>query len=52
MPKSGALLGYLNQIDEVGIYSNFGPLSKHLTSRVGDYFGVDEARIVLMTNAT
>jgi dTDP-4-amino-4,6-dideoxygalactose transaminase len=52
MPKSEALLGYLNQIDEAGIYSNFGPLSKQLIARLSDYFGVDEARIVLMSNAT
>ena len=52
MPSASALIGYLNQIDESGIYSNFGPLSKKLISRLGAYFDVDDAQIVLMSNAT
>ena len=52
MPGASALLGYLSQIDEAGIYSNFGPLSKRLISRLGAYFDVDESKIVLMSNAT
>ena len=52
MPAASSLLEYLSQIDEAGIYSNFGPLSKRLISRLGDYFDVDESKIVLMSNAT
>ena len=52
MPKSEALLGYLKQIDEAGIYSNFGPLSKRLIARLSDHFDVDGDQIVLMSNAT
>jgi dTDP-4-amino-4,6-dideoxygalactose transaminase len=52
MPNSAGLLGYLKQIDEAGVYSNFGPLSKQLIARLSDYFGVDQTQIVLMSNAT
>ena len=52
MPNASALLKYLTQIDESGIYSNFGPLSKKLISRLGSYFDVEDEQIVLMSNAT
>lgn len=52
MPKAGDLSIYLQQIDDSGIYSNFGPLSSRLIARLSDHFGVEEDQIVLMNNAT
>lgn len=52
MPKANDLSIYLQQIDDSGIYSNFGPLSSSLITRLSDYFGVQEDQIVLMNNAT
>lgn len=52
MPLAQDVLPYLRQIDECGIYSNFGPLSSSLSSRLASYFGASEDCVVLMSNAT
>jgi dTDP-4-amino-4,6-dideoxygalactose transaminase len=52
MPLSADLSIYLQKIDDSGVYSNFGPLSSLLISRLSDYFGVEEDQVVLMSNAT
>jgi dTDP-4-amino-4,6-dideoxygalactose transaminase len=52
MPRANDVLPYLQQIDDTGVYSNFGPLSSALISRLASYFGVTEDCIVLMSNAT
>jgi dTDP-4-amino-4,6-dideoxygalactose transaminase len=52
MPNISDLTPYLKQIDDLGIYSNYGPLSKLLIARLSAYFAVDEEQIVLMSNAT
>lgn len=52
MPRAEDIQPYLQQIDESGIYSNFGPLSSKLISRLAEYFGAPEDCVVLMSNAT
>lgn len=52
MPRANDVIPYLHQIDDSGVYSNFGPLSSSLISRLASYFGVAEDCLVLMSNAT
>lgn len=52
MPQAQDIFPYLQQIDVSGIYSNFGPLSSKLISRLAEYFGAPEDCVVLMSNAT
>jgi dTDP-4-amino-4,6-dideoxygalactose transaminase len=52
VPSVEKFLPYLLKIEANKQYTNFGPLSKLLTSRLGDYFGVSAENVVLAANAT
>ncbi len=52
MPQAKDVLPYLQQIDDSRVYSNFGPLSSLLISRLASYFCVSTDCVVLMSNAT
>lgn len=47
MPK---LIQYLEQVNESGMYTNFGPLHKQLTERLESYLGVKN--LLLVSNGT
>ena len=52
MPKTEALIPYLQQIDENRWYSNFGPLNEQLTERFAKYFSVQSNMVCTISNAT
>jgi dTDP-4-amino-4,6-dideoxygalactose transaminase len=43
---------YFDEIQEAGIYGNFGPQVEKLENQFSDYFGVESDRIVTSSNAT
>ena len=52
MPAFSHLQKYIARIDESKWYSNFGPLNSELTSRLADYFALDESMVCTISNAT
>lgn len=49
-PDMNKLAKYLDQVNELGWYTNFGPLHQELTSRLEDYLGVKN--LLLVSNGT
>lgn len=49
-PCLKTLTGYLEQINERGLYTNFGPLHQELTNRLEEYLGVKN--LLLVANGT
>lgn len=52
LPVTSNLIPYLEKIDDLRQYSNFGPLHHQLCLRLADYFGCQEDEICLFANAT
>jgi dTDP-4-amino-4,6-dideoxygalactose transaminase len=52
LPSAHEVLPYLQRIDASRLYSNFGPLSSELISRLADYFRVDDDNVLLVSNGT
>lgn len=52
LPDLVALTPYLRRIDELGIYTNFGPLYSELTERLAAYFNVGYDQVALFANGT
>ena len=52
LPVWSELKTYLEKIDENGWYSNYGPLSTSVESRIADYCGMQSSQIVTVANAT
>jgi len=52
LPSANKLHPYLTRIDDVGLYSNFGPLHANLTDRFAEYFNVDSQQVALIANGT
>ena len=49
-PCLKTLSGYLEQVNQSGWYTNFGPLHQKLTHRLEDYLGVKN--LLLVSNGT
>ncbi len=49
-PNLKALTKYLHEVDERGWFTNFGPLENELTSKLAEYFGVEN--LLLVSNGT
>ncbi|WP_294331434.1 DegT/DnrJ/EryC1/StrS family aminotransferase [uncultured Sphingomonas sp.] len=52
MPRTDALLPYLQRIDDRRAYSNFGPLVTELEARLAHRLGVDPDCVVTVANGT
>ena len=52
LPAAPSLLPYLDQMDHSRIYSNFGPLTRHLEGRLAAHFGTAEGTVTTVANAT
>jgi dTDP-4-amino-4,6-dideoxygalactose transaminase len=52
LPSAASVAGYLTQIDQSRIYSNFGPLCQRFESRLAALYGVAAENVATMTNAT
>ena len=52
LPGVDALRPYLEQIDESGWYSNFGPLERRLEARLADHFEVPGQSVACVANCT
>lgn len=52
MPRSEALIPWLERIDANRSYTNFGPLVNELEARLADRLGVDPACLTTVSNAT
>jgi dTDP-4-amino-4,6-dideoxygalactose transaminase len=52
MPAFNKLQKYIARIDDSKWYSNFGPLNIELTSRLANYFELDESMVCTISNAT
>jgi dTDP-4-amino-4,6-dideoxygalactose transaminase len=52
LPDARSLAPYLAEIDNARVYSNFGPLSIRLESRLAAHFGAAEGTITTLANAT
>lgn len=52
MPRTEALIPYLQRIDDRRTYSNFGPLVAELEARLARRLGVDPACVVTVANGT
>ena len=52
MPRAGALMPYLERIDDRRTYSNFGPLVSELETRLAQRLGVDPDCVVTVANGT
>src|SRR5579862_9688398 len=52
LPSADDLLPYLRRIDETRIYTNWGPLTVELESRLCDRFGVPEPGVVSAASGT
>jgi dTDP-4-amino-4,6-dideoxygalactose transaminase len=52
LPIAEKILPYLESIDQSGWYSNFGPLSRSLESRLAERIGLGPENIVTLVNAT
>lgn len=52
LPTADKLRPYLERIDAQRYYSNLGPLTRELESRLADHFGVTTDRLVTSANGT
>jgi dTDP-4-amino-4,6-dideoxygalactose transaminase len=52
LPTAQSLLPYLRRIDHSRIYSNFGPLSAELESRLAAHFGAPDQAVTTLANGT
>ncbi len=52
LPAAASLHPYLARIDQARVYSNFGPLSIELESRLAAHFQAADAAVTLAANAT
>jgi dTDP-4-amino-4,6-dideoxygalactose transaminase len=52
LPSAERLAPYLRRIDETRIYSNFGPLAVSLEQRLAAHYGLSDATVVTVANAT
>ena len=52
MPTFESYRRYLEDIDESGKYSNFGPLTKLLEARLAEYLGLPANCVISLANAT
>jgi dTDP-4-amino-4,6-dideoxygalactose transaminase len=52
LPTAQSLLPYLSRIDRSRIYSNFGPLSAQLESRLAAHFGARDQAVTTVANGT
>jgi dTDP-4-amino-4,6-dideoxygalactose transaminase len=52
LPSASALMPYLTRIDERRFYSNFGPLTQELESRIGQRLGLSARSVTTAANAT
>lgn len=52
LPSAGAILPYLERIDALRIYSNFGPLARELEARLAHHFGLSPGCAVSAANGT
>lgn len=52
VPTADQIYPYLLEIDSNQVYSNNGPLSRRLVSRLASYFGINEENITTLSNAT
>lgn len=52
LPRLAEIAPYLEEIDRARLYSNYGPLSLRLESRLADHFGVAAERVVMTANGT
>jgi dTDP-4-amino-4,6-dideoxygalactose transaminase len=52
LPTADRLLPYLRRIDNVRIYSNFGPLAMEFQSRLSDHFGLSSKCVVVASCGT
>ena len=52
MPSADDLSPYLKRIDNAKWYSNFGPLSLELTTRLAEHLGMQRDNVCLLGNAT
>jgi dTDP-4-amino-4,6-dideoxygalactose transaminase len=52
LPSGDQIQNFLRDIDSNQIYSNFGPLSKSLEEKVGNFLKIDKEHIVSISSAT
>jgi dTDP-4-amino-4,6-dideoxygalactose transaminase len=52
LPTADKIHPYLKMIDSSGWYSNFGPLSRSLESRLAERIGLNPENVVTLVNAT
>lgn len=52
LPVAERLLGYLCQIDEARIYTNFGPLVQALEDRLAEHYDLQSETVTTVANAT
>ena len=52
LPDRSQLLPYLQEIDQIGYYTNHGPLLRRFERRLADHFGVPEEGLVCVANGT
>ncbi len=52
LPDLAELTPYLTRIDQNRFYTNYGPLSEELRTRVADGFGIDSESLVLASSGT
>jgi dTDP-4-amino-4,6-dideoxygalactose transaminase len=52
LPDAAAILPFLERIDAVRIYSNFGPLVREFEAGLGQHFSVEPQEVVTCANAT
>jgi hypothetical protein len=50
LPNARSLAPYLAEIDKARVYSNFGPLSIRLESRLAAHFGAAEGTITTLAS--
>src|SRR5262245_25524724 len=52
LPVTERLVGYLRQVDQSRVYSNFGPLVRAVEARLSDHYGLGAGTITTVANAT
>lgn len=52
LPVAASLAPYLARIDEARIYTNWGPLTEELQTRLGKHFGVGPEQVGVLVNGT
>ena len=52
VPTADQIFPYLVEIDRNRVYSNNGPLNRHLVNRLAKYFGLEEENVTTLCNAT